>query len=448
MSWSSRAIRARSSATAMRAAASRSRSATAPRVPRPPRPARALAQREAGDPDDREEDRDEDELARRVAGVVVDDDRHAAERRSRGRATPASRRAGCRAGRRPPGRRRRCWSRTRQRARRRTRSPLPRARRTRAPRTGSGGGRGAAATSDCDRGNREPVRRVGGASGGERPRARLDRREHDQRVEPVPPCECPEPRHALNVLHRPRDASYLSRRPNRRLVRARIRPPDDDPAPSQCSPRRRQSRQAKGEHGHVQVATTSRPGWAAGAPTTGRRRRSGGSRSSSSPSPSAASSGRRPSTRTSRGPASPAAWTRSSTPGSSSPPARASSIQSDSLHGQRPRVHGRDRRRRRRIETLDAVQNVAVAARPGNAGQIAKSGHAALVEFEIRGDPDKAVDKVGPVLDRVDEVQQTHPQFFVGEFGDASSAGRRRDRLRDDLAKAGCSRSRSRWSSS
>ena len=38
-----------------------------------------LAQGEAGEPGDREQERDEDELARRVAGVVVDDDRRAAE---------------------------------------------------------------------------------------------------------------------------------------------------------------------------------------------------------------------------------------------------------------------------------------------------------------------------------------------------------------------------------
>ena len=43
-----------------------------------------LAQGEAGEPGDREQDRDEDELAGRVVGVVVDDDRRAAERRSPG----------------------------------------------------------------------------------------------------------------------------------------------------------------------------------------------------------------------------------------------------------------------------------------------------------------------------------------------------------------------------
>ena len=71
--------------------------------------------------------------------------------------------------------------------------------------------------------------------------------------------------------------------------------------------------------------------------------------------------------------------------------------------------------------------------------------HAALVEFEIRGDPDKAVDKIGPVLDRVDELQAAHPELFIGEFGDASKV----DALVDaptgtTSGRPVCSRSRSR----
>ena len=38
------------------------------------------------------------------------------------------------------------------------------------------------------------------------------------------------------------------------------------------------------------------------------------------------------------------------------------------------------------ISKLDVVQNVRSPLDPANAGQIAKNGHAALVEFEIRGD--------------------------------------------------------------
>ena len=49
-----------------------------------------------------------------------------------------------------------------------------------------------------------------------------------------------------------------------------------------------------------------------------------------------------------------------------------------------------------RLATVAAVQNVRSPLDPANAGQIAKGGHAALVEFEIRGDSTKAMDKLDP----------------------------------------------------
>jgi uncharacterized membrane protein YdfJ with MMPL/SSD domain len=91
----------------------------------------------------------------------------------------------------------------------------------------------------------------------------------------------------------------------------------------------------------------------------------------------------------------------------------------------------------RRLETLDEVQNVQSPLDPENAGQIAAGGHAALVEFEIRGDPDDAVDNIGPILDRVDVAQQIHPAYFIGEFGNASAEDAVVTAYGDDLGKAG-----------
>src|SRR5215216_6993373 len=91
----------------------------------------------------------------------------------------------------------------------------------------------------------------------------------------------------------------------------------------------------------------------------------------------------------------------------------------------------------RRLETLGEVQNVRSPLDSENAGQIAASGRAALVEFEIRGDPDEAVDEIGPVLDRVAMAQQVHPEFFIGEFGDASAEEAVVTAYEDDLGKAG-----------
>src|SRR5262249_43691455 len=70
-------------------------------------------------------------------------------------------------------------------------------------------------------------------------------------------------------------------------------------------------------------------------------------------------------------------------------------------------------------------------------GAIAKNGRAALVEFDIRGDEDKAVDKIAPVLDRVAAAQRAHPGFVIGEFGDASAQKSVERAYLDDLAKAG-----------
>jgi uncharacterized membrane protein YdfJ with MMPL/SSD domain len=90
-----------------------------------------------------------------------------------------------------------------------------------------------------------------------------------------------------------------------------------------------------------------------------------------------------------------------------------------------------------RIETLGAVQNVRSPLDPGNASQIAPGEHAALIDFEIRGDADEAADKIGPVLDRVDVAQAVHPAFFIGEFGDASAVDAVDTAFADDLEKAG-----------
>ena len=90
-----------------------------------------------------------------------------------------------------------------------------------------------------------------------------------------------------------------------------------------------------------------------------------------------------------------------------------------------------------RISKLEVVQNVQSPLERGNAGQVAKNGHAALVEFEIRGAADKAAEKIDPVLAQVDAAQKAHPQLFIGEFGDASAVNAVETAYGDDLGKAG-----------
>jgi RND superfamily putative drug exporter len=58
---------------------------------------------------------------------------------------------------------------------------------------------------------------------------------------------------------------------------------------------------------------------------------------------------------------------------------------------------------------------------PANSGQISKDRHAALVEFDLAGDQQKAQDKVQPFLDSTALLQKQHPGFTIGEFGFASA---------------------------
>jgi uncharacterized membrane protein YdfJ with MMPL/SSD domain len=112
-------------------------------------------------------------------------------------------------------------------------------------------------------------------------------------------------------------------------------------------------------------------------------------------------------------------------------------IQSESLRVDNPAFAAVIEDVVRRISQLEVVQNVRSPLDPENSGQIAAGGHAALVEFEIRGDSDDAADKIGPVLDRVDVAQRVHPEFFIGEFGDASAEDAVVTAYADDLEKAG-----------
>ena len=90
-----------------------------------------------------------------------------------------------------------------------------------------------------------------------------------------------------------------------------------------------------------------------------------------------------------------------------------------------------------RISKLQVVQHVRSPLERENVGQIAPNKHAALVQFEIRGDPDKAADEIDPVLAAVDDVQRAHPAVFVGEFGDASAVDAVVTQYGNDLGKAG-----------
>ena len=90
-----------------------------------------------------------------------------------------------------------------------------------------------------------------------------------------------------------------------------------------------------------------------------------------------------------------------------------------------------------RVSTVAAVQNVHSPLDPARPGPVSKDGRAALVEFEIGGDPNKAIDKIQPVVAAVAAAQKAHPDFFVGEFGKTSVVDEVQAAYGDDLGKAG-----------
>jgi uncharacterized membrane protein YdfJ with MMPL/SSD domain len=70
-------------------------------------------------------------------------------------------------------------------------------------------------------------------------------------------------------------------------------------------------------------------------------------------------------------------------------------------------------------------------------GAVSQNGRAALVDFEIRGDRDKAADRIGPVLDAVAAAERAHPGLTIGEFGYAGAQKGVETAYDKDLAKAG-----------
>ena len=95
----------------------------------------------------------------------------------------------------------------------------------------------------------------------------------------------------------------------------------------------------------------------------------------------------------------------------------------------------------RSVSALAVVANVESPYAAGNGGQISADRHSAIVSFDIRGDADDAVDKIDPVIDAVDAAR------WSAEFG-VSAEKQLDDKFNKDSSGPGCSRSRSRSSSS
>ena len=76
------------------------------------------------------------------------------------------------------------------------------------------------------------------------------------------------------------------------------------------------------------------------------------------------------------------------------------------------------------VQTLAMEKDVADIQNPlvriGGGGQISRDGHSVLVQFTVKGDPDKAKDKIKPIIDAVAGAQTANPQISIREVGSAS----------------------------
>jgi RND superfamily putative drug exporter len=89
-----------------------------------------------------------------------------------------------------------------------------------------------------------------------------------------------------------------------------------------------------------------------------------------------------------------------------------------------------------RLSRVPAVAAIESPLDPDNAGQLSADGRAALLTFQIKGDPDTAQDRVDPALAATAAVQRAHPRVLVGEVGHASIRKAMSDRLAEDFQRA------------
>jgi RND superfamily putative drug exporter len=90
----------------------------------------------------------------------------------------------------------------------------------------------------------------------------------------------------------------------------------------------------------------------------------------------------------------------------------------------------------RRVSAVPAVINVHDPYAPGNGAQVSSDRRSATVSFDIRGDADKAVDKIDPVIDAVQAAAAAHPAVAIDEFG-VSAEKQLDEKFNKDLERAG-----------
>jgi uncharacterized membrane protein YdfJ with MMPL/SSD domain len=92
------------------------------------------------------------------------------------------------------------------------------------------------------------------------------------------------------------------------------------------------------------------------------------------------------------------------------------------------------------VQTLAVQPNVANIQDPririGGGGQISRDGHSVLIQFTVKGDPDKATKKIKPIIASVAGAQAANPGISIREAGSASATYETNKAFAKDFANA------------
>ncbi|MER6292740.1 MMPL family transporter [Streptomyces althioticus] len=88
------------------------------------------------------------------------------------------------------------------------------------------------------------------------------------------------------------------------------------------------------------------------------------------------------------------------------------------------------------MTAVERTGEVTDVTSPYDSGTVSKDGRSALVQFDVRGEPRTAGERIEPVLDAVADVQKEHDALRVEEIGGASMMKTFDDAFGDDFKKA------------
>ncbi|MEC4020714.1 MMPL family transporter [Streptomyces sp. H27-D2] len=89
--------------------------------------------------------------------------------------------------------------------------------------------------------------------------------------------------------------------------------------------------------------------------------------------------------------------------------------------------------------TVDALKKTGLAQNlrdPNSTALVSADKHSALIQYEIKGDPETAADRVQPVIDAVEATDKSEQSVTLGQYGAATGLKGINDSLGEDLARA------------